>query len=465
MLKRSLGVALFVRLAVMVGVLALVQWLGDRLWITALVGLIVAAWLARWTVVAVEEALEPVEIAVRSPGAGAPVTEPEFTVLDPLSDSMAAGAARLARQFEQRAEERRELEAIMDHMQDAVIAIDAGGRIQWTNQPIRQLFTGPLDAGTVRLGYALVQTIRDPELLTCVRTAMETHTMTQCRATAGVSGRVFDVSAVPTPQGGAVAVLHDVTQREQNERAQKEFVANVSHELRTPLTSVTGYVQSLLDGEEFAPADDSASDMRSEFLEIILKNAQRMNRLTEDLLVLSRAESGRLPQLAMPVRVSRLLAETGQLVAGAVLENDADLILEAAPDLEVHADPDAIVRVLSNLVENASKYGRGKSNSARIVVRAVADEEPGVVRFSVEDMGVGIPLDHVSRLFERFYRVDKDRSRSTGGTGLGLAIARRLVEDNGGRIWVESEVGRGSTFSFTLPIAREATTAQDATPV
>jgi len=251
------------------------------------------------------------------------------------------------------------------------------------------------------------------------------------------------VNAAPMPQGGAVAVLRDVTRVEQMERAQKDFVANVSHELRTPLTSISGYVETLLEDEE-------QEGIVREFLGTIQKNAVRMNRLTEDLLVLARVESGEHAVRPVRVKASLLVREAYDSIAGLVRDSGAELELSEVVETEVMADSDAVVRVLTNLIENATKYGRGESET-RIVVSAVAMEK--MVRFSVQDFGQGIPSEHIGRLFERFYRVDKGRSRESGGTGLGLAIARRLTEAQHGRIWVESELAQGSTFCFTLPVA------------
>ena len=177
------------------------------------------------------------------------------------------------------------LEAMIDSMQDAVVAVDSE-RTHPVDQPAYAAADSrSLRRSAVRVGHALVQTIRDPEVLECVRMALEERVVSERRSTSLVPGRIFEVSASPMPGGGAVAVLHDITRIEQVERTQRDFVANVSHELRTPLTSITGYVETLLDHEA------SLSPQAREFLSTILKNATRMNRLTEDLLVMARVES------------------------------------------------------------------------------------------------------------------------------------------------------------------------------
>ncbi len=425
-MRRSLYFALLGRLLAGFAVVA-VLWYGlPRMWVDAVAGVIVALGLAWWCAQVVRRTLVPLEQAVRDLGAGKELAE---------------------RKLAESADGRRELEALLDSMQDAVVAVDAAGRIQWTNAPMQRLLPGSLASGAVRVGHALVQTIRDPEVLACVTGALARRTVTEGRATSVVPGRIFNVSAAPMPQGGAVAVLHDVTRVEQMERAQKDFVANVSHELRTPLTSISGYVETLLD-------EDEVEGMAREFLGTIQKNATRMVRLTEDLLVLARVESGEHEVRPVRVKASALIKDAFDAMAGLVRDVGGRLELQGAVDTEVMADSDAVVRVLSNLIENATKYGRGESET-RIVMGAVG-AGPGMVRFSVQDFGQGIPSEHIGRLFERFYRVDKGRSRESGGTGLGLAIVRRLIEAQKGKIWVESELGQGSTFSFTLPEADEA---------
>ena len=250
----------------------------------------------------------------------------------------------------------------------------------------------------------------------------------------------------PIEGGGAVAVLRDSTPIEMAERTQREFIANVSHELRTPLTSISGYVETLLDHEA-----DLGATARN-FLEIILKNATRMTRLTEDLLALARVESGEERFVPEPQPADRLVTDAVASVRGLVEEAGAHVVIGSVVRDVVMATPDTIVQVLSNLIENATRYGKPRTGEAAEVTVGARRIE-GFVQFEVSDHGVGIASEHLERIFERFYRVDKARSRETGGTGLGLAIAKHIVEQHGGRIWVESALGAGSTFCFTLPLA------------
>jgi two-component system phosphate regulon sensor histidine kinase PhoR len=315
---------------------------------------------------------------------------------------------------------------------------------------MQKLIPGSSVSGSVRVGHALVQTIRDPDILACVRTVLEDRIVSERRSTSLLPGRIFEVAASPMPGGGAVAVLHDITRIEQVERTQRDFVANVSHELRTPLTSITGYVETLLDHER------SLSPQAREFLSTILKNATRMNRLTEDLLVMARVESSEQELHPVPVRADMLVRDAVQAMSGLVQDTEAILEIGEATQAEVIADTDAIVQVLSNLIENGIKYGQPPNEThSRLVVTAREVSDPvDAVEFRVRDFGQGIASEHLSRIFERFYRVDKARSRESGGTGLGLAIAQHVVQAQGGTIRAESELNLGSTFIFTLPKAQ-----------
>ena len=371
---------------------------------------------------------------------------PEFIY---LGDSVQTASRTLQTRLSAAGEERKQLEAVLDSMQDAVVAVDSAGRIQWTNEPMQRLIPGNALGGAVRIGHALVQTIRDPDVLESVRQALEGKTVNLRGAELLVSGHKFDVNASPMPGGGAVAVLHDITRIEEVERTQRDFVANVSHELRTPLTSITGYVETLLDHEP------GLTPMAREFLATILKNATRMTRLTEDLLVMARVEGPSANLSPAPLRTDALIRDAVKALRGLVQENQAILEIGEITQTQIFADQDSVMQVLGNLIENAIKYGQPRSGArSRVVITAHDITEPSdLVEFRVRDFGAGIASEHLNRIFERFYRVDKTRSRESGGTGLGLAIARHMVQTLGGTIRAESELGVGSTFVFTLPKA------------
>jgi two-component system phosphate regulon sensor histidine kinase PhoR len=361
---------------------------------------------------------------------------------------------RLGRMLAAADSERRQLEKLLDSMQDAVVAVDSAGRIQWTNERMQRLIPGNTMGSAVRVGHALVQTIRDPDVLESVRLALEEKSVNVRGANSLLPGRTFEVNASPMPGGGAVAVLHDITRIEEVERTQRDFVANVSHELRTPLTSITGYVETLLDMSANG-GEPGLSATAREFLATILKNATRMNRLTEDLLVMTRVESPGATLNPVPLRSDVLVRDAVKALRGLVQENQAILEIGEMTETQIFADQDSVMQVLGNLIENAIKYGQPRSGTrSRVVISARDIVEPyDMVEFRVRDFGSGIASEHLNRIFERFYRVDKTRSRESGGTGLGLAIARHMVQSQGGTIRAESELGAGSTFVFTLPRA------------
>jgi two-component system, OmpR family, phosphate regulon sensor histidine kinase PhoR len=329
---------------------------------------------------------------------------------------------------------RQTLEALLNSMQEAVIAVAQDGRVLWANQRMERL----LPSG-VRLGAPLVQSVRDPEILMAVQYALDKRDVTVANAAKIFSGRIFDVTAAPMPGGGAVAVLHDETEIERVEKTRRDFIANVSHELRTPLTSIQGYSETLLDNP------DLPEGVR-DFLEIIRKNATRMARLTEDLLVLARVESGEQNFNFQPATPRELLEDAVQTFKDLSASRGIELSSMNTATSTVSVDRDAIHQVLSNLIDNALKYG---DTGGKILVGACETEDGA--QFYVRDFGSGISSEHLPRLFERFYRVDKARSRESGGTGLGLAIAKHVVRAHSGTIRVESELNHGSTFYFTLP--------------
>jgi len=341
-------------------------------------------------------------------------------------------AVRLAQDFAALHTSRRQLETLLNSMEDAVIAISPDNRLQWTNQRMDSLVR-------TRFRAPVVETVRDPDFLRAIRGANELRRVLTARATSIVPGRTFEVTAAPMPEGGAVAVLRDLTETERMEKTRRDFIANVSHELRTPLTSIQGYAETLLDG--------SSENHAREFLEIIRKNASRMSRLTEDLLTLARVESGEQRFDIQPVPPAELLRDAVESFQEVARAHGMELLVEDFSQGEVSADREAIHQVFSNLLDNAIKYA---ASSRRLVLGARPVDRG--LEFYVRDFGPGISSEHLPRLFERFYRVDKARSRESGGTGLGLAIAKHIVLAHGGSIRAESELNHGSVFLFSLPL-------------
>ena len=333
---------------------------------------------------------------------------------------------------------RHELATMLNAMQEAVVAVDPAGVVRWSNSVMQRVAGAQIHAGR-----PLIHSLRDPDLLSCVRAALEQREVASGRACSLAHGRIFEVNAVPLPTGGALAVLHDVTRIEQAEKSRRDFVANVSHELRTPLTSIQGYVETLIEDPKPSP------ETTQEFLGIILKNATRMNRLTEDLLALAGVENPENKLHGIPMRASMLVNDAVAALGGIVMDSGVTLINTGAPDALVLDDPDKMNQVFGNLIENSLKYG-GEGGRIQVGARLLPTE----VEFTVQDFGPGIASEHLNRIFERFYRVDKARSRESGGTGLGLAIVKHIIEALDGHVWVESELGKGATFHFTLPLAR-----------
>ena len=329
-----------------------------------------------------------------------------------------------------------QLETLLNSMQDAVIAVGADDRVQWANQTMDSLVPQ-----RTRLNSPVEETIRDPDFLRAVRGASATRKACAARATSILPARTFDVTAAPMPGGGAVAVLRDLTETERVEKTRRDFIANVSHELRTPLTSIQGYAETLLDGS-------SEGNHAREFLEIIRKNASRMSRLTEDLLTLARVESGEQRFDTQPVLPGELLQDALESFQERARLHGVEIKVQDEAAVPVRADREAIHQVFSNLLDNALKYASGTTS----VILGARRTSRGV-DFYVRDFGPGISSEHLHRLFERFYRVDKARSRESGGTGLGLAIAKHIVLAHGGTIRAESELNHGSMFLFTLPFA------------
>ena len=238
-------------------------------------------------------------------------------------------------------------------------------------------------------------------------------------------------------------VLHDVTELRRLERVRQDFVANVSHEFKTPLTAIQGFAETLLSGA----IEDPKNNRR--FLRIIRDHATRLARLTDDLLKLARIEAGKLEVQLLPVAVAEVVdscMETALLKAN---QKQIGITVELAADLpRVRGDAALLRDVVQNLVDNAIQY---TPPGGKILISA--ERKNGEAIIAVTDTGIGIPLSDQERIFERFYRVDAARSREAGGTGLGLSIAKHIVEVHGGDLWVESEVGAGSKFAFSIPLA------------
>ncbi len=426
-----------------------VRVLGREAFWSGLIALGLALPVAAWISLRISGRLQSVMDFARRIASGDLTARLDYShtgELAPMEEALNLTAERLGKDIAELESGRHELAVMLDSMQEAVVAITAEGYVRWSNAVMQRIM-----GSQIRAGRPLVHSIRDPELLGCVRRVLERRELCIGRASLLAPGRIFEVNAAPLPSGGALVVLHDVTSIEATQTSHREFVANVSHELRTPLTSIQGYVETLIEDPNPNP------ETTREFLGVILKNARRMNRLTEDLLALASVESPDYKLSAQPSRARVLVEDAIESLGGIVVDSGVKLQSAGAPDSLVMADPDAMNQVFGNLIENSLKYAKD-GKRIRVGARQLETE----VQFTVQDFGPGIASEHIERIFERFYRVDKARSRESGGTGLGLAIVKHIVQAHGGRVWAESELGNGASFHFTLPLAPMQTTLASA---
>jgi len=361
-----------------------------------------------------------------------------------LAEAVGRTIAALGQTIHTLTDERNRSTAILGSMVEGVAVVSGDERILYCNWAFEQILELPEGSSE---GRTLVEALRQADLVALVRQALPGEEEVTGEVEVGtVRRRNFSVTAAPVraaDANGAVLVLHDITELRRLERVRRDFVANVSHEFKTPLTAIQGFAETLLSGA----LEDTAN--RRRFVEIIREHARRLAALTDDLLKLSRIEAGRLELEFRPISVEALVdgcVETTRLQAEAKgIQIHVDL-----PDRlpEVRGDGSQLAEVLQNLLDNAVQY---TPSGGKIDVKARTNGRE--VIFTVADTGIGIPESDLERIFERFYRVDSARSREAGGTGLGLAIARHIVDAHGGRISVESAVGQGSRFHFTVPFA------------
>jgi len=363
--------------------------------------------------------------------------------LDDLGASMNRTAAQLDETIRTLTEERNLSTAILGSMVEGVAVVNGSERLLFANQGFAEILNLRFPP---KSGSALVEIVRQTELIEAARNVLHGESRVEAEIVTGTLRQKYFAATVASVRAGAtlgaVVVLHDITELRRLERVRRDFVANVSHEFRTPLTAIQGFAETLLAGA----IDDAQNRVR--FLEIILEHARRLARLTEDLLRLSQMDSDRLELEIDEVSVSQIVDSCLATAQHRALENGLKLsvnIPENPPS--VAGDRRRLAEVLQNLLDNARQY---TLPGGEIVLRVEASELEVV--FTVSDTGIGIPRADQSRIFERFYRVDAARSREAGGTGLGLAIAKHLIEAHGGRIWVESEIGKGSHFHFSVPI-------------
>jgi len=355
----------------------------------------------------------------------------------PDMDAMVAALRGMHEELDARFEalqrKQAETEALVNAMVEGVLSSDARGQVVTANPAARKL-----------LGYDAKRALPALQVLfhhKAARAAVEASLRGETVPDREIllDERTCLLSARPLPEGGAVLVLHDLTDIRRLETIRRDFVANVSHELKTPLTSISGYAETLL-------ADHPGEETTRRFLETILANARRMQRLVDDQLDLSRIESGHWRPSPRMILTENALRETWTASGRPGPSEHVFRILVSSGAESVFVDPEAFRQILANLFDNARRY-----TAPRGAITALAIREGAGVRVSVSDAGTGIGSEHLPRIFERFYRADSSRSRSEGGTGLGLAIVKHLVESHGGRVWAESELGQGTTIHCWFP--------------
>jgi len=333
-------------------------------------------------------------------------------------------------------------EAILVSMTEGVLAVDGDLRITFANESLARAL-GVRYPLTEK--QALVEVVRDPDLREMLTRVLATGcSRTEKLHLSAAPGRSFHVHAAPLAAGsgrGAIAILHDITDLERLENIRKDFVANVSHELRTPLTAIRGYAETLLEGA----LEDQENNRK--FLEIIRAHAIRLNNISSDLLTLSELESGKPAPKPETVSLASALESALRAVEAEARVREVSLVCGKLEEAKVAGDRVQLEQAFVNLLNNAVKFNRPHGEVIVEMIRPV-DGRIGVV---ITDTGIGIPSEHLPRIFERFYRVDKARSRDVGGTGLGLSIVKHVIERMGGTVAVESQLGRGSTFTVLLP--------------
>jgi two-component system phosphate regulon sensor histidine kinase PhoR len=366
-----------------------------------------------------------------------------------LGRSLNVMAGRLREKIGDLGQEQAKVTAILDAMVEGVVAVDGQEHVLLMNEQARAMFA----LGSARgEGKPFLEVIRNAdlhEIFRAVHAGGEAALQREIELTS--PPRILGVNAVRLAASGdrsaagpgVVLVLHDVTALRQLERVRTEFVANVSHELRTPLTAIQGYLETLLSG-----ALEERENARR-FLEIALRHSERLGRLLNDLTDLSNIELGKVALRREPVRVDEVVASVVGIIAPRAARAKVDVTSHVPPDLpQVPADRDRLAQILINLVDNAVKY-TPEGGSVTVTARRVAES---TIETAVTDTGIGIPPADLPRITERFYRVDRARSRELGGTGLGLAIVKHLVMAHGGQLGIESEQERGTSVRFTLPI-------------
>ena len=417
-----------------------------------LVALVVWLWLSRRLLRPLAEIVEGTERMARG-DYSTRLEQPVSPSLVPLVAAQNRLGARVEQQLDQLTAERNQLTEILSSMSEGVLVVDPEGRITSTNPAFRQLFDPRDDC----VGRHTLDAVRQPGLSDLIDSTLASHQgqTAQLEITSPEPATISLRSSPLTDRAGVVVVARDIADLVRFSEIRRDLVANVSHELKTPLTAIRGYAETLRDG---AIDDPSVSHG---FLDRILAQGLRLEALLTDLLTLSRLERRVDIERTGIVDVGKLVEQAVETLDVRAREHNISISWDGRSHPVVNGDPEILGSLVVNLIDNAVKYNRdGGSVDIRL------SQEARTIRLEVQDSGIGIPADAIDRVFERFYRVDKGRSRAEGGTGLGLTIVKHSANLHGGSVAVESRVGRGSTFTVTLPAAPELNPARapSATP-
>ncbi|HSB06971.1 MAG TPA: ATP-binding protein [Thermodesulfobacteriota bacterium] len=370
--------------------------------------------------------------------------------LEDLSKTIAEISTQLRKKMDEVAREKDYHQAILGGMAEGLLLVDGRGRILLVNEALQRL----LAISSKVTDKTTLEIIRNVELVEAIQGALHEATDKAFEISLpSTRGRTFEVNVVGIPSSsdemdqrepkrkGVIAVFHDITRLKDLERIRQDFVANVSHELRTPLTTIKGYVETLLEGAW-------KEEISFQFLQVIKRHSDRLAKIVEDLLTLSKIESPGFQLKIEEIALRELIADAIDFVKeGAEKKRISIITRDASSSLAVQGDRTYLEQVLINLLENGIKY-TPEGGKIEIVTSQKNEQD---IQCSIQDTGIGIPEEDLSRIFERFYRVEKGRSQEQGGTGLGLSIVKHIVQAHGGKAWAESQLGKGSTFYFTLP--------------
>ncbi|UVT15157.1 MAG: PAS domain-containing protein [Nitrospira sp.] len=433
--------------------------LRQQLFLAFGIALLVALMVSIWLAYSISRPLSDIAAAAQYLSSGSRALPLRATTQDEvglLATTLNHVAEQLHAKIDELSEDRAQLLAVLTSMVEGVMVLDYRGQVLQINPALERMF------GISRVearGRPCAELFRHQQLNDLVTAILQSRAPHEDEIMLPLSGRYLQIEA--SPAGGEreneaciVLVFHDITELRRLEKIRKDFVANVSHELRTPLTSIKGYVEALLDGAKDDPP------VAAKFLEIILKQSDRLNLIIEDLLELSKIESGRVLLKAEPLELRTIVDRTLSIMKPIADKNRHRLVTVIDSSLpSVAGDEGRLVQVLTNLLDNAIKYtpaGGTITVGAKLIPSFGTDHPAKTIELSVADTGIGIPEQDRPRVFERFYRVDKARSRELGGTGLGLAIVKHIVEGHGGHVWVEANQPQGSRFVVRLPLSPKA---------